>query len=108
VKYTPIKKPEKYSPVILDKGTMLDTGFGETVLKLEYHNTPEIIEISYIGGVDRENFPTVADWEKKYRTLIDSAETATIWINKPLYDELYELNKEDGEWYLVKKGMGFA
>jgi hypothetical protein len=26
----------------------------------------------------------------------------------PLHDETYEYNKDDGNWYLVKQGMGYA
>lgn len=112
MRYEPIIEPKivgsRRSTPTLSRSTMLDTGFGDAVLKIEFNAIPETIEIKYIGGLDWENFPTVRDWEQKYSDLIAKGDVVTIFFNTPLYDELYELNKTDHTWYLVKQGRGFA
>jgi hypothetical protein len=114
MKHTPIQDPKHIGCACcpgpgreLRKDKMLDVGFGETVLTIEFDSDrKETVE--YVGGIDWDNFPTVADWEKEHGHKFTNAECVTIYFNTPLHDETYEFNSEDGKWYLIKQGMGFA
>lgn len=51
---------------------------------------------------------TLYQLRKKHQAAIDKAECVTVDINTPLHGEIYELNKDDGKWYLVRQHQGFA
>jgi hypothetical protein len=43
--------------------------------------------------------------ERLYQEQIANAECVTLEISTPMHYEVYELNKDDGKWYLVKQGI---
>lgn len=94
---------------ILSKDSWLDVGFGVVQLIIQLSNGQSIYG-EYIGGCSEfeDEVPTVKKLEEEYKTKLDASECSTLYINAPLHDELYEYNKADGEWYLIKQGRGFA
>lgn len=65
---------------------------------------------SYIGGLSEseDQVTQVKDLEEEYGERFKNATCITLFFNAPLHDETYEYNKEDGQWYLIAQGMGFA
>jgi hypothetical protein len=49
--------------------------------------------------------PSPKKIEQLYREQIAKAECVTLEIDTPMHYEIYELNKDDGKWYLVKQGI---
>ena len=45
---------------------------------------------------------------KKYKEVINVSDTVEIKIDTPLFHAIYELNKEDGHFYLIEEGKGYA
>jgi len=116
VKHTPIKPKHVGcgccvpSGQILHKTKSLDVGFGFVTLIIKFHDGSSIYR-GYIGGVEEleEKEPeTVEDLEREYGDKLQEADCVTLFFNTPLHDETYEYNQEDGEWYLIAQGMGFA
>lgn len=100
-----IRKPICEKP--LDKKTITDVGFGTVDLSIEY---PEgkAFKRTY-GPYLHDDFVTqVRDLEAVYRHEFKRATSITLFFNAPLWDKLYEFNKEDRQWYLVEQGQGFA
>ncbi|WP_199614691.1 hypothetical protein [Paenibacillus alkalitolerans] len=93
----------------LDKEKWLDVGFGSVDLIIKQPNG-KVLYRSYIGGISEseDQVTKVKDLEEEYGAKMATAEITTLFFNAPLYDALYEYNTEDGEWYLIKQGMGFA
>jgi hypothetical protein len=82
----------------LPKDTSTDMGFG--ILNLFFDDMAI--------NIDENQCPTVADVEERYKKNIEKSECTLLKFISPLHSETYEYNKEDGEWYLVEQGMGFA
>lgn len=83
----------------------------EELIMDSMHNYSIILE----DGCDLK-FNTYEDECFKYRKLSEVTKIAmessyksfVIELMTPLHDETWELNKEDGKWYLVKQGPGYA
>ena len=90
---------------ILNKDKSLDVGFGCVTLMIVESGNRAFRE-EFVGGFD--DTPTVQEVEHNHGDRIRESECTTLFFNSPLHDELYEFNKDDGEWYLVKQGQGFA
>jgi len=83
----------------LPKTTSLDIGFGMVTLEIDDETV----------WYEMESNKNVNWLTKRYKKNLESAaKCSTLHFETPLHDELYEYNKNDGEWYLVKQGMGFA
>lgn len=109
MKHEPIKNPKlcgcgfcgTIPPIKLPKSRQLGVGFGEISLTIDGE------EVWYT--ISEEHGTKTVRWlEKKFKEQLQKAECALLFFNQPLHDETYEYNKESGEWYLVKQGMGFA
>jgi hypothetical protein len=100
MKERPIEEARS-GPEILPKDWQLGVGFGEIQLRIEGKLVWNTIS-------ERHGNKTVAWLEKKFAKELRNAEYATLWFNAPLSDRLYEYDREDGLWYLVAEGPGFA
>lgn len=105
MKHKPIEKPKLIGcascssvKVVLPKNAVCAVGFGQVNL---------VVDHELIWSGDDENL-TMESLVAYYSERIKSGECATIEFCGPLHDETYEYNKEDGNWYLIKQGMGFA
>jgi len=87
--------------VKLLKSRQLGVGFGEITLTVGGEEIWRTIS-------EEHGTKTVRWLEKKFKEKLQKAECALLFFNAPLYDETYEYDRESGEWYLVKKGKGFA
>lgn len=93
----------------LSKDKWLEVGFGSVTFIIKYPNGRNFFQ-QYIGGLyeSEDKMIQVKDLEKLYRDKFEDADCITLFFNTPLHDETYEYNKDDGEWYLIAQGMGFA
>lgn len=91
---------------ILAKDHSIDVGFGTVNLLIRTSGTQSIYR-EFVGAVTDWDYK-VSDLETEYADALKNAECATLHFNTPLHDEMYEYNREDGQWYLIKQGMGFA
>lgn len=57
---------------------------------------------------EEDDYFTVEEIEKRFGDKLKKCTTAEIFNMTPLHDETYEYNTDDGNWYLVKQGEGFA
>lgn len=83
---------------VLSKNKICAVGMGQVTL---------IVDDELIWEGDDENM-IVGHLETFYSERIRGGECSTIGFYGPLHEETYEYNKEDGQWYLIKQGMGFA
>lgn len=51
---------------------------------------------------------TVKQIERNYRKEIEQSNCTVLEIEGALHGEIYEYNKDDGNWYLVKQTKGYA
>lgn len=86
------------TPAKLPKDAICAVGLG--VVNLTVNDTQ-------LWGGDDENM-TVAILEDEFKEQIENGECVKLAFWGPLHSETYERNKEDGEWYLIEQGMGFA
>ncbi len=100
MKEKPIKEARR-GPEVLPKDWQLGVGFGEIQLRIDG-------KLVWRTLSERHGTKTVAWLEKKFEKELRNAEYATLWFNAPLSDQLYEYDREDGLWYLVAEGPGFA
>lgn len=116
MKHTPLQEVKHYGCTCcnnvgrkLSKDKWLDVGFGSVEFKVEYEKGRPL-ERSYIGGLSEseDQVTMVKDLEEEYGRKFENATCITLFFNTPLHDETYEYNKDDGEWYLIAQGMGFA
>jgi len=109
LKHTPIENPKlvgclNCSPVpskILPIDKKLWTSGGIT-LKTDNHSTV------YFSNEMSDKGITLKSIIKKNKGRIEKANEVTLFVRSALHDETYELNKEDGNWYLIKQGLGYA
>jgi len=88
-------------PVVLPPDWSLGVGFGSVELIIDD-------KMAWLSISEEHGDKTVAWLTEKFRRQLDAAECALLHFDQPLHDETYEFNKDDGKWYLVKQGQGFA
>lgn len=79
----------------------LAVGFGEVILRVDGQVLLRFLSEEGAGK-------TVKWLTKKFAGALASAGCSLLKFNTPLYDETYKYNREDGRWYLVGRGPGFA
>ncbi|GEA17515.1 hypothetical protein [Moorella sp. E306M] len=109
MKHEIIREPKFYGcatcgtlpKVRLPKNTQLGVGFGSIELEADG-------QIVWYTISEQHGDKTVRWLERKFKKILQSAECVTLKFDCPLHDETYEYNKEDGQWYLIAQGPGFA
>jgi hypothetical protein len=64
--------------------------------------------LDYEEDEEKKKGVTVADLETNFAQKIKDCTYAELTHETPLHDGTYEYNKDDGQWYLVKQGQGYA
>lgn len=57
---------------------------------------------------EEDGYFTIAEIEKRFGDKLAKCKYAEIKNITPLHDETYEYNHDDGLWYLVEQGKGYA
>ncbi|MDP4224860.1 MAG: hypothetical protein Q8910_00620 [Bacteroidota bacterium] len=83
--------------VIISKDRYCDVGFGGASLDID----DESIDLNERGL-------TLGEIENLYADKLASCDVAEIVLFGPMHGETFELNKEDGNWYLTEQNEGFA
>jgi hypothetical protein len=102
----------------LEKAEFIGCGTCGTIPRLAltdekkfYPMYPHYLEINIDSNhfqVERDEITTISDIEREFKILLDNCQFAELFHETPLHDETYELNKDDGKWYLVAQGQGYA
>lgn len=82
----------------LSKETWLDVGFGMIFFEVDGKVLWQEINSEW----------KLKDLEQNFKGEIEKGEVITLQFDRPLRDETYRLDKENGEWHLIKQGNGFA
>ncbi|MGI9951388.1 HD domain-containing protein [Moorellaceae bacterium AZ2] len=88
-------------PEVLPKDWELDVGTGEIQLRLDGKLVWRVM-----GGNLGDK--TVAWLEENRKEELCSAYCATLWFEMAQYSWFYQYFPEDGEWYMVAEGPGYA
>lgn len=76
---------------------------GGVILKTDNHDT-----VYFTEAFLSDEGITLKSIIKKNTNRIKECNEVTLFIRSALHDETYELNKEDGNWYLIKQGIGYV
>lgn len=58
--------------------------------------------------IEGEEGINISDIDNMFRERLDNCQFAELHLETPLRDETYEYNPDDGKWYLVEQGHGYA
>lgn len=112
MKFQPIEKPHL-------AGCLNCSPVPEKTLDKDERLYPEVMDgiTIYLGErnfydcfneEEEKNGFTLNELESKNKDIIEKSDAIVIEFQSGLHSEKYELNKEDGNWYLVEQGQGWA
>lgn len=99
------------SETTLTGNERLDVGFGEVILHIHYGQGRGYIENFMITIQDLERTDgctQVKDIPEYFKEKIAKSSKVTLFFNAPLWDRMFEYNKDDRKWILISEGKGFA